>query len=201
MDHCLAKHLISVYGDITLDDAAAAAPRASEAARRRAQQRQQHDGTQELLEFVGGEGAALHECGSYTMLAIAEHLKKALSSADAADFSCRRREGKGKGGEEMIKTLKVTRREFEGAACGEVFARALAPVDRVLESNGMKHEEVDEVVMVGGELFGWEGMEEGYVCVCVCDSDGVTLFLAPFVSACSLPAVSLSHSIPISIPT
>ena len=157
MDHCLAKHLISVYGDITLDDADAAAPRASEAARRRAQQRQHHDGTQELLEFVGGEGAALHECGSYTMLAIAEHLKKALSASDAAEFSCRRRKGKGKGGEEeeMIKTLKVTRREFEGAACGEVFARALAPVDRVLESNGMKHEEVDEVVMVGGELFGW----------------------------------------------
>lgn len=147
-----------MYGDVTLDDDAASAPKASEAARRRAQQRQHHDAQQELLEFVDDAGVGevtLHECGSYTMLAIAEHLKKALSSSDTAEFSCRRRrrgekEG-GEGEEGIVKTLRVTRKEFEGAACGAVFARALAPVDRVLESNGMKHTEVDEVVMVGGE--------------------------------------------------
>ncbi len=96
------------------------------------------------------------------MLAIAEHLKKALSANDAAAFSCRRRcrprrrGGEGEEEEEETVTVRVTRREFEEKACKGVFARALAPVDRVLESNGMSHAEIDEVVMVGGEWI-WGG--------------------------------------------
>lgn len=150
----MARHLIATYGDVTLDDDAAAAPQASEAQRRRAQQRQHHEQQEELLSFEDGR----HECRSYTMLAIAEHLKKQLSSAEAASFSCRRRrrqrrrEGASpdqEQGEEIV-ALTTTREAFETTACGDVFARALAPVDRVLESNGMKHGEIDEVVMVGG---------------------------------------------------
>lgn len=150
----MARHLIATYGDVTLDDDAAAAPQASEAQRRRAQQRQHHTQQEELLSFEDGR----HECRSYTMLAIAEHLKKQLSSADTASFSCRRRrrpQRRREGAshdqkEEEIVTLTTTREAFETAACGDVFARALAPVDRVLESNGMNQQEIDEVVMVGG---------------------------------------------------
>ena len=48
------------------------------------------------------------------------------------------------------KALHLTRYDFEARACVGVFARALSPVDRVLESNSMRKEEIDEVVMVGG---------------------------------------------------
>lgn len=43
----------------------------------------------------------------------------------------------------------MSRDGFE-KACKDVFARALSPVDRCLESNGMGRDEIDEVVMVGG---------------------------------------------------
>ncbi|GAB5036602.1 molecular chaperone [Nannochloropsis oceanica] len=88
---------------------------------------------------------ALHDCASYTMLSIAEHLKKRLSSSPFASFSCL--SNKKDGG--LSKNITVTRQAFE-KACADVFARALAPVDLCLESNGMATSEIDEVVMVGG---------------------------------------------------
>lgn len=85
---------------------------------------------------------SLHTCASYTMLSIAEHLKKRLSSSPSASFSC-------VSDSNLPKHITVTQQAFEDA-CADGFARALAPVDRCLESNGMATSEIDEVVMVGG---------------------------------------------------
>jgi len=82
-----------------------------------------------------------HECTSYTMLAIAEHLKRMVSFSDRADFRCR--------GNNRMMEVEVTRAQFEHA-CEPIFKRALTPVDGVLETLGMKPSEIDEVVMVGG---------------------------------------------------
>jgi molecular chaperone DnaK (HSP70) len=124
-DHCLSEHLIRTHGDFTAD----AGP---------------HSG---LLGFAGEKGAADggddRVCEAYTMLAIAEHLKKALSAEEEASFECLH------GGERARLRVGVRREEFE-SVCGDVFRRALSPVDRVLENYSMKASEIDEVVLVGG---------------------------------------------------
>jgi molecular chaperone DnaK (HSP70) len=95
-----------------------------------------------VLEFADDESGELRDCSAFTMITIAEHLKRRLSSAADATFKCR-----AEGGGALAVT--VSRADFE-RVCDPVFARAVQPLDRVLESHGMTSKEIDEVVLVGG---------------------------------------------------
>lgn len=126
-DHCLAENLIQRYGDFTAGGGEGSESKGGMS-----------------FDLQSSKGTGLdenHECSSYTMLAIAEHLKRAISFTDRADFRCVAK------GQSL--TVEVTRAQFE-AACEPIFKRALAPVDGVLEDLNMKATEIDEVVMVGG---------------------------------------------------
>jgi molecular chaperone DnaK (HSP70) len=150
-DHCLSKHLVATHGDITSSSSSSSSSSSRDLDAGLGE-------AKEALSFDDEEGEvpsspstppsaphALHTCASYTMLSIAEHLKKRLSSTSSASFSCLSDEKDG----DPPKHITVTQQAFEDA-CADVFARALAPVDRCLESNGMATSEIDEVVMVGG---------------------------------------------------
>lgn len=147
-DHCLSKHLVATYGDITSSFSSSSSSRDLEAGLGEGKEALSFDDEEEVPSSPSAPPSAphaLHTCASYTMLSIAEHLKKRLSSSYSASFSCLSDDKDGG----LPKHITVTQQAFEDA-CADVFARALAPVDRCLESNGMATSEIDEVVMVGG---------------------------------------------------
>ncbi|KAM3568457.1 hypothetical protein VYU27_009419 [Nannochloropsis oceanica] len=147
-DHCLSHHLVATYGDVTSSIPSSSSLYDLEAGLGEGKEALFFDDDGDIPSSNSTRSSsphALHDCASYTMLSIAEHLKKRLSSSPSASFSCL--SNKKDGG--LSKNITVTRQAFE-KACADVFARALAPVDLCLESNGMATSEIDEVVMVGG---------------------------------------------------
>ncbi|TFJ83252.1 hypothetical protein NSK_005414 [Nannochloropsis salina CCMP1776] len=155
-DYCLANHLLATYGDIT--SSASSSSSSSSSASTFTTSSNNIKGTKEVMAFEDEEdeqpsspssSSPLHSCSSYTLLSIAEHLKKRLSTAASSSFSCRSQGGTGSQSDFFVQNISVSRDGFE-KACKDVFARALSPVDRCLESNGMGRDEIDEVVMVGG---------------------------------------------------
>ena len=72
----------------------------------------------------------------------AEEVKKKLSGAEKAPFSCLS-DAKG-----LIK-FDVSRRDFE-EGCKHLFEAGMLPVTRLLEELGMDKTDIDEVVLVGG---------------------------------------------------
>lgn len=75
---------------------------------------------------------------------LAEAVKKALSDNSTVEVVCTT--GGARAG---VAPARVTRAEFE-SACGELFERAMVPVDRLLTDLGMSPADIDEVVLVGG---------------------------------------------------
>jgi molecular chaperone DnaK (HSP70) len=72
----------------------------------------------------------------------AERAKIALSSETATEVQCLAEDGK-------ARAVRVTREEFE-KECKDLFDRALAPINTVLEDQVMTPDYVDDVVLVGG---------------------------------------------------
>ena len=96
------------------------------------------------LDIPKGTGITNAMCDDQSFIRKgAEELKKQLSFSETAIFQCF-----SKSTEKYI-DIKVTRSEFE-VACADIFERAMVPVERLLVDLGMKEEEVDEVVLVGG---------------------------------------------------
>lgn len=147
-DHCLSQHLTATYGDVTSSIPSSSSLHDLEAGPGEGKEALSFDDEGDVPSSPSTPPStphAFHTCASYTMLSIAEHLKKRLSSSSSASFSCLS-DNKDGG---LPKHITVTQQAFEDA-CADVFARALAPVDLCLESNGMATSEIDEVVMVGG---------------------------------------------------
>lgn len=72
----------------------------------------------------------------------AERAKIELSSALSTEVHCRAEDGKGR-------SVTVTRDEFEKGS-QDLFDRAIFPIEKVLEDQKMNHDDVDDVVLVGG---------------------------------------------------
>jgi len=91
---------------------------------------------------VSSGGVAKERCDSSGLHILAEAVKIRLSNASKAETICRDSDG-------IDRVLVVTRTEFEESAA-ELFGRAMAPVQKVLEDQMMKAEHIDDVVLVGG---------------------------------------------------
>jgi molecular chaperone DnaK (HSP70) len=85
---------------------------------------------------------SLPDCSHSGLGVPAEKAKIALSSAAAAEVKCRSSDGR-------TLSMSVSREEFE-AACKDLFDRAIAPVEQVLEDQYMGADDVDDIVLVGG---------------------------------------------------
>ena len=72
----------------------------------------------------------------------AESIKKQLSFSNISQFTCESNNG-------LRIQFDFLRREFE-EGCKYIFDRGMEPVLRLLQDLGMKPEEVDEIVLVGG---------------------------------------------------
>jgi molecular chaperone DnaK (HSP70) len=114
--------------------------------------------------------AAAAECGCdaplctpHALRAVAEHAKRELSFADSVTAQCCYNTAAvtTAAGATAATTaadscvgwqraeVTVQRSEFE-AACSDLFKRAVASVDRLLEGSGLEASDVDEAVLVGG---------------------------------------------------
>jgi len=80
-------------------------------------------------------------CEDEKLRVIAEKVKCELSDVQSAEAKCRDKD--------RIRTMEVTRKEFETAS-QDLFARALAPVQKVLEDQVMQPRHIDDIVLVGG---------------------------------------------------
>lgn len=92
-----------------------------------------------------GTGLSLqieHDCDRNGLHILAEDTKIALTYELQVEVGCRTSEGK-------VQRLAVTRAEFEDASA-DLFARAIAPVEKVLADQYMEPHHVDDVVLVGG---------------------------------------------------
>lgn len=74
---------------------------------------------------------------------LAEKAKIQLSSSENVEVTCLDEDGS------SIRRLRVSRAEFEDA-CSDLFARALAPVHKVLTDQMMEPSDVHDIVLVGG---------------------------------------------------
>jgi len=83
-----------------------------------------------------------HRCHSHGLLILGEEAKIALSSQESVVVECLAEDGVGR-------SISVARAEFE-EACSDLFARSMAPVEKVLEDQMMTSDNVDDVVLVGG---------------------------------------------------
>ncbi|CAE7233816.1 unnamed protein product [Symbiodinium sp. CCMP2592] len=108
---------------------------------------------------VSSGGVAKERCDSSGLHILAEAVKIRLSNATKAETICRDSDGidrvlarspevSGSFDEHLTETV-VTRTEFEESAA-ELFGRAMAPVQKVLEDQMMKADHIDDVVLVGG---------------------------------------------------
>lgn len=92
--------------------------------------------------LVSSEQLAEETCDSIGLSILAESTKIILSNELRTEVRCRDESGKDR-------ILSVTRTEFEEAA-GELFGRAMAPVQKVLDDQMMTAGFVDDIVLVGG---------------------------------------------------
>ncbi|CAK9017778.1 unnamed protein product [Durusdinium trenchii] len=86
--------------------------------------------------------SAKENCESSGLHILAEDLKIRLSSQLQAETRCRHSDGKDR-------VFVVTREDFENAS-SELFSRAMAPVEKVLDDQMMSSEHISDVVLVGG---------------------------------------------------
>jgi len=85
---------------------------------------------------------AKESCDSSGLHILAEAVKIRLSNQSHAAMTCRHSDGRDR---EVV----VTREEFEESA-SELFGRAMAPVQKVLDDQMMTADYIDDVVLVGG---------------------------------------------------
>lgn len=86
--------------------------------------------------------AEVYSCHEEALLILGEHAKIELSNHTSTKVRCRADDG-------AVREISVTREEFEHA-CADLFARAIRPVEKVLEDQHMTIDNVDDVVLVGG---------------------------------------------------
>jgi len=84
----------------------------------------------------------IERCDSNGLHIEGERAKISLSSEQSVEISCLAKDGR-------ARTMTVTRDEFE-EACAGLFARAMKPVEKVLEDQMMKADNVHDIVLVGG---------------------------------------------------
>lgn len=83
----------------------------------------------------------LKRCDQDGLGILSEEVKISLTDLESVEASCFAPDG--------VRTTVVTRAEFE-EACQELFARAIRPIEEVLEDQMMSKDDVDDIVLVGG---------------------------------------------------
>lgn len=87
-------------------------------------------------------GTAKEDCESSGLHILAEEAKIRLSSEVQVETRCRASDGKDR-------IFVISRKEFEDAS-SELFGRAMAPVQKVLDDQMMTSDYINDVVLVGG---------------------------------------------------
>lgn len=102
--------------------------------------------THSIAEFAKQTGVAIQQANARSMTRLrtaCEKAKRELSFAQSINISC-----DNLAPDEDLE-LSVTRAKFE-SLCQPLFEKCLPPIEQVLRDAGLKKEQVDDIVLVGG---------------------------------------------------